>query len=81
MLALAVDGTTGSVLVIAHVGFRPVSNPSAAARQPSTRLVLTTVDSLATGPADPVVHPVIATAPSAPGDDAVGDGAAAAGAG
>jgi hypothetical protein len=48
MLALHVNGTAGSILVIAHVGFRPVSSPSAAARQP--RLVLTTVDFLATGP-------------------------------
>lgn len=48
LLALHVDGHEGSVLVIAHVGFRPVSYPPSATKRP--RLVLTTVDLLATGP-------------------------------
>jgi hypothetical protein len=48
MLAFNVAGTGGSVLVIAHLGFRPVSHPSSSASGP--RLVLTTVDALASGP-------------------------------
>lgn len=48
MIALNVDGLAGSVLLIAHVGFRPFLYPKPTTAGP--RLVLTTVQELTMGP-------------------------------
>lgn len=51
MMALPVDAAGGAVMVIAHVGYRPVARPMLGgddARVP--RLVLTTIDQLVSGP-------------------------------
>lgn len=49
LMALPVDAAGGSVMVIAHVGFRPVARPGPPAGT-VPRLVLTTIDHLAGGP-------------------------------
>jgi hypothetical protein len=51
MLALTVDGLDGAVMVIAHVGYRPVARPMLDGGEPRVpRLVLTTIDHLVSGP-------------------------------
>lgn len=48
MLALPVTGNHGPILMVVHLGLRPIAFPQSAPREP--RLVLTTVDSFTSGP-------------------------------
>lgn len=50
MMALPVDGPDGAVMVVAHVGLRPVARPPTGGDDKVPRLVLTTVDQLTSGP-------------------------------
>ena len=52
MLALPVDAAGGAVMVIAHVGYRPIARPmlSGGDDERVPRLVLTTVEHLVSGP-------------------------------